>query len=63
MIRIYTIIEGVLRMPIAKQGAALKTAIEAEKPFSIRRKELERLHVEVVRRQIRREVGPKRRRK
>src|SRR6476620_6925208 len=49
MIRIYTIIEGVLRKPLADQGEALKIAIAAEKPYSIRRKELERLHVEVVR--------------
>lgn len=63
MIRIYTIIEGVMRMPIAERGAALKVHIAAEKPHSIRRKELERLHVEVVRRQLKHETPRKRRRK
>lgn len=51
------------RQTLAAQAETLKTVIAAEKPYSIRRKELERLHVDVKRRQIRREIGPKRRRK
>jgi hypothetical protein len=59
---IHAIMRRIERLPLAAQVDELKAVIAEEKPYSIRRKELERLQVDVRRRQIKRELGPKRKR-
>lgn len=63
MIPLHAIMRRIERLPLAAQVQALKPFIELEKPYSIRRRELERMQVEARRQQIKRELGPKRRRK